>query len=171
MQNEVWKDIPEYEGLYQVSSIGRVRSYDRKVYQSGYCRVIKGRYIAQHISNGYKRVGLTNKDGVHEKIRVHVLVAIAFCGHKRNGFEKVVNHIDNNPLNNNYENLESVTQRYNASCHKKGYSSKYVGVCYLKKTNKWRASIRIDGVLKHIGNYNTEIEARDAYQDYLKSIS
>lgn len=169
MSKEVWKDVPNYEGHYQVSNMGNVRSIDRYVNQLNYRRLIKGKLLSQCLSMGYPRVGLT-KNGKHDKIRVHALVAMAFLGHKQEGYKLVVNHIDNNKQNNNVENLEVVTQRYNASCHKKGYSSKYVGVAWINGNQKWRASIRVDGVLKHIGLYEVEEDARDAYIEYLKTI-
>lgn len=100
MMEEIWKDIEGYEGIYQVSNIGRV-----KCVQNHKC-------LNQYTSKGYKLVSL-RKEGVFKSVSVHRLVAKAFC----NGYFEgaVVNHKDENPLNNNAENLEWCTRSYNAT--------------------------------------------------------
>lgn len=113
--NEVWKDIKGYEGVYQVSNHGRVRSLNHSVVQMNngtLCkRLYKGRVLTQRTSNGgYKRVHLSN--GKNNKwYSVHRLVAFAFC-EKPDGND-IVNHIDNNPDNNRAENLEWTTYKGN----------------------------------------------------------
>lgn len=99
MNNEVWKDIKGYEGFYQVSNLGRVKSnYNKKDNEL----TIKKTYVNDH---GYEIVNLYNhisKKGY--KCRVHRLVAEAF--NKNEHGYNVVNHIDGNKLNNNSNNLE-----------------------------------------------------------------
>ena len=85
-----------------------------------------------------------SKDGVQKFFNVHVLVAMAFLGHTPNGWALVVDHIDNDPKNNNIENLRVITQRENTSRAKIG-SSKYVGVSWHKNHKKWNSSIMVDG--------------------------
>lgn len=102
---EIWKDIEGYEGLYQVSNQGRVKSLN-------YHRTGKERTLKQGLTHaGYYQVKLW-KNGEYKWHKAHRLVAKAFC----DGYEDnlVVNHIDENKTNNHYTNLEWVTQRENS---------------------------------------------------------
>ena len=157
---EVWKDIPNYEGHYQVSSLGNVKSF-----YSGVGIILRG------IPNkGYLRVGLS-KNKVKKKFAIHQLVAIAFLGHNPNGFKLVVNHKDFNILNNKVENLEIVTNRENSNQKHIPSTSKYVGVSRAKNTKKWMARIALKGKNKYLGSYDCELEASKAYQTELKKIT
>lgn len=101
--NETWKDITGYEGLYQVSDLGRVRSL-----KFGKVRILNpGR-----IKSGYLMVGLC-RDGKVRNVRVHRLVAEAFIPNPSNC--PVINHKDENPGNNVVDNLEWCTAKYNTN--------------------------------------------------------
>lgn len=101
MENiEIWKDIPEYEGLYQVSNWGRVKSLKGKE------KILK----LQPNSNGYLRIGLS-KNGNVIYFFVHRLVASVFLKNDNN--HPCVNHKDENPSNNHVDNLEFCTHEYN----------------------------------------------------------
>lgn len=153
---EVWGNIPDYEGLYRVSNFGNVTSLPRKKTKGGLLSLGDNGY-------GYKYVTLS-KNGVLKKYKVHVLVSMVFLGHKPNGtHEIVVDHKDNDRSNNRADNLKLITQRENTSKDRKGVS-KYTGVSFHKKNNKWQSSIRIDGKLKHLGYFEEEIDASTAYQ-------
>ena len=160
MEKEIWKDIPQYEGHYQVSSLGRVRSIPRGNR--------KGRVLKQFENAKYKKLSLS-KDGVERSFNVHVLVAMAFLGHVPGGYALVVDHIDNDRLNNNLNNLQLVTARENTSKDRRGGSSKYVGVSWHKNHKKWISNISVDGKQKHLGYFKNEIDAHNAYQNYLKN--
>lgn len=153
MEIEVWKDIPEYEGLYQVSSFGRVKSFK--------CNREKI-MIPQKSARGYLRVGL-RKLGKYDTIKIHVLVAMAFHGHVRDGMKIVVDHIDNNKLNNHADNLKLIPQRENASKDRKGVSE-YTGVFWCKKYKKWGVKINFKGRSINLGSFELEIDASNAYQ-------
>jgi hypothetical protein len=172
MENEIWKDIPNYEGHYQVSNFGNVKSLSRW-YKSG-CgyklRFREERMLTKSIGDvGYLFVSLW-KNGKVKGFRVHQLVAIAFLNHKPNAYKKVVDHIDNDPSNNRLENLQLITQRHNSSKDKKGYTSQYVGVCWYKQRNVWRAGIMIKGKRIYLGYFNNEIDAHLCYQNKLKQL-
>ena len=112
-KKEVWKDVVGYEGLYQVSNFGRVKSLDRIVKHSkDHTRIQYGRIRKIHINkrDGYVYVGLHNK-GEKKRYKVHRLVALAFIDNPLNKPE--VNHLDECKANNNVENLEWVTRSEN----------------------------------------------------------
>lgn len=165
-----WRDIKGYEGYYQVSNLGNIRSLNRRVWHSGNnCFMdIKGRDIkVNNDKNGYPRVTL-HKKGKLDTIHVHQLVAQAFMGHERCGHALVVDHIDNDPSNNNVDNLQLVSSRYNTS---KGISSrlgKMIGSSFHSSTGKWQSSISINGKQHHLGLFNTEEEACDKYNETLR---
>jgi hypothetical protein len=154
MEKEIWRDLPEYEGLYQVSSFGNVRTFKNnrwglsetpKLLKPG----INGR--------GYYVVNLYKNSKV-KMFRVHKLVSIVFLNHTPNGYEIVVNHIDNNPLNNHVSNLELVPQRYNTSCHKTD-----AGITKIAN-GKYKTQIRINNKKIHLGNFIDKEEGKRMYQ-------
>ena len=102
-------------------------------------------------------------------MKVSVLVAMAFLNHKPCGHKLVVDHINNNKLNDRLYNIQVITQRQNCSKDKKG-SSKYTGVTWDKRQNKWKAYIRIKQKLRYLGYYKKEKEAAQAYQNELKKL-
>ena len=106
---EIWKDILGYEGLYQVSNFGRVKSLERIDYL-GHHRKEKILKI-QKTDKRYYRVGLTDKNKKRKIFFVHRLVAEAFIPNSYN--LPFINHKDENPSNNIYTNLEWCTQLYN----------------------------------------------------------
>lgn len=100
---EIWKDINGYEGLYQISNFGKVKSLSRK-------RSRKERILKQDYNKGYFRVSLY-KNGKSKHYMVHILVANAFVANIKNLPE--INHIDENGLNNRWDNLEWCEHTYN----------------------------------------------------------
>jgi hypothetical protein len=86
-----------------------------------------------------------------------MLVAMAFLNHKPDGTHKiVVDHINNNKLDNRVVNLQLISQRENLSKDRKDGTSKYVGVCWKKSRNKWQVDIKIDGKRKYLGLFTDE---------------
>lgn len=169
---ERWKDVVGYENIYQISDLGRVKSLDRVVKWKNSKKIVKGIIRKQSLNGeGYLNTsfGLNNKS---KSKRIHVLVAEAFLNHKPDGTHKVVvNHKDFNKLNNQSNNLELTTQRENANLKHIKSSSKYTGVGWNKKANKWRARIFINGAEKHLGLFKNEYDAHLAYQKELKEIN
>lgn len=111
---ERWADVVGYEGLYQVSDRGRVRSKDRLVCATNSMRFLKGRVLKQaENSRGYLRVQLVDMDGTKTNVFVHRLVAHHFVENPDAVNNIVVNHIDADPHNNSAENLEWTTQKEN----------------------------------------------------------
>ena len=109
MKKETWNNIKNYEGLYEVSNTGRVRSVKRSItHKNGKIRVYPSKEKSTEINNcGYPRTGLS-KDGKQIKYFIHRIVAEAFIPNPDN--LKQVNHKDGNKLNNDVSNLEWVSQ-------------------------------------------------------------
>lgn len=107
---EIWRDIRGYEGSYQVSNLGRVRSLDRtEIDACGRVVIYRGKVLrGTPNSSGYLRVEL--KGARRERWFVHRLVALYFVENPKPTEYTVVNHIDNNFHNNNASNLEWTTQ-------------------------------------------------------------
>lgn len=101
---EEWRDIPGYEGLYQVSSFGRVKRL------AGSPKCWTERILKQVPNKGYPQVALS-KNGCPLTRQVHQLVCLAFLGEANHLH---VNHKDGNPLNNHLSNLEYVTPSENS---------------------------------------------------------
>lgn len=111
---ELWKDVIEYEGLYQVSSFGNVRTIARYVNSShrGFIgkRFIKQKIMKPYNYGGYLGVALC-KNGRYKQKLLHRLVAEAFIPNPDN--LPCVNHKDENRQNNRVKNLEWCTHKYN----------------------------------------------------------
>lgn len=117
---EIWKDIKDFEGLYEISNTGKVRRKCKKVLRTNPKKIsIKTYYTYKEKllslkddKDGYKFVQLT-KDKKVKNLRVHRLVAEAFIPNINN--YNIVNHIDENKSNNNVDNLEWCTYKYNTN--------------------------------------------------------
>lgn len=109
---EIWKDIPNYEGLYQISNLGNVKSLERIVTHNKYGTAhIKEKLLRpRDDSKGYGRVVLY-KNNKKKQFKIHRLVAETFLPNKSN--KSAVNHIDGNKKNNNVNNLEWCTIKEN----------------------------------------------------------
>ena len=160
---ETWKEIQGYPN-YFVSDLGNVKTIDRK---DTIGRFVKGRILSAGLSNRYLYVSLRN-NMKSRSFMVHQLVAQEFLGHKINGMKSVIDHLDNNPLNNKKDNLEIVTQRENCTRYvkTKKTSSKYVGVHWSNYNQKWVAQITINNKRKTLGYFNNE---KEAFNSYLKA--
>ncbi len=169
---EEFRDIKGYEGLYQVSNMGRVKGLSHyKTYKDGRePLLLKERFKKPvKLNTGYLSVILYNK-GRNKTFTVHQLVAMAFLDHTPCGMTKVVDHINGIKSDNRLSNLQLISQRENCSKDKKGYASQYIGVHWRKDRNTWISRIRINGKLKYLGSFKEEEEAAKAYQEALKSL-
>ena len=108
---EIWKDIEGYEGLYQVSNLGRVKRLKRFKKNHSKLQLVPEKILNQTLSNnGYYMVGISvNK--MRKCFLVHRLIAKSFIDNPYNYDE--VNHKDGNKLNNSINNLEWCTQKQN----------------------------------------------------------
>jgi hypothetical protein len=134
---EIWKSVVGFEGSYEVSNLGNVRSIDRYCIQKNnfnekYNHIYKGKILKQFKNNaGYKQVQLSFRYKSIPK-RVHRLVAEAFLDNPNN--YKCVNHIDGNKENNNVNNLEWCSYSHNnMEARKLGLNKGWKGMTYKKR--------------------------------------
>jgi hypothetical protein len=146
MQEE-FRTIKNYDGLYQISNLGRVKN------------LISGLVLKNtlHKTIGYYVVGLRKNDETKIK-RVHILLAQAFIQNAEN--KNMVDHIDKDRANNNIDNLRWATSSQNSMNKSKSSdnTSGYSGVYFYKNTNKWIAQLRKDGK-KYTKSFKTIEEA------------
>ena len=161
---EVWKDIPEYEGLYQVSNLGNVKSLNYR--QTG-----KTKVLMKHINNKNRYTLNLYKEGKRYSNRnISVLMAIAFLNHKPNGNKLVVDHINNISTNDNLYNLQVITNRENITKDRKNKTG-YTGVYKATDGYAYVSEIKIKNKRKYLGRFKSKIEASQAYQQELNKIN
>jgi len=109
---EEWRDIKGWEGSYQASNFGRIRSVDRFVKdKKDFQKKIKGKIINPSMgTHGYLSISLYN-NGISKTYTVHKIIAITFIEPIRG--KNFINHIDGNKINNHLSNLEHVTRSEN----------------------------------------------------------
>ena len=173
---EEWKDIPNYEGYYQCSNMGRIKGLSRVCFQKeGKNRRVPEK-ILKPINNPtrYYSVDLHRKS-VHRVHRIHQVVALVFLGHSPNNKMFVVDHINGIRIDNRLSNLRIVSRRQNVSTcfrsDKSSMSSRYIGVSWYKAKCKWISCIWIKGRLKHLGYFDSELNASNAYQNELLKLN
>ena len=149
---EEWKDVVGYEGYYMVSNHGKIYSNRRGI-------VLKNRKG----KGGYMDVALSVK-GEQKLKRVHRLVYEAFVDRLDN--KLVIDHIDENPMNNHASNLRQISSRKNTTRGKVNKTG-FTGVKFFKQINKYGSEIQIDGKMYFLGVYDTAKEASDKYKKTL----
>ena len=145
---EIWKPVKDYENLYLVSNLGKVKSLDRITRNNHATFIKKGRILKNNINNkGYEYLYL-KRGKESKKIYVHRLVAETFIPNPNN--KKEVNHIDCNPLNNNVSNLEWVTHKENMGYMAKlGRSNKnrvWLNKIIQSNSKHWKSVVQINKI-------------------------
>ena len=166
---KIWKPIKGYEGYYEISNYGDIKSIKRVVQNSGSKsgfmtvkeRIMKWRYD----TSGYPIAGLSKSKKL-KTIAVHILVWDHFGGKPRESLKIQIDHIDKNKSNPRIDNLRLLSQPVNILRNHKdnlSESSKHPGVHWDKDAEKWRTRICIRGIRRNIGLFNNEKEAASAY--------
>jgi len=176
--NEVWKDVIDFEGLYQVSNLGNFRKHPNKQGKSKNPKSLSRCVWVNCL--GYKCVSIS-KNGKKCNKTIHQLVSAAFIPNFKYGM--IVNHIDGNKKNNKINNLEisnyvhNNTHAHSIGLMPKPGKSKYHNVSMRKdkrlKHPTWSyvASIKINSKRHYIGVFKNEIEAAKAVDNFLDSIN
>jgi hypothetical protein len=155
------RNIKGFDGLYSIDEDGKVYSH------------ISNKYLKPALNRNENRgllfVVLVKEKKNHIKY-IHKLVAENYLEHVPCGYEVVVDHIDNNKLNNNVNNLQLISNRLNLSKDKKNKTSKYTGVCWNKQKSKWVSQISIGMKKIYLGQFDSELSAYHAYTNKLRTI-
>ena len=155
---ENWKPVKGFEGLYEVSDQGRVRSLRRNI-------ILKPNNV-----KGYMQLDL-RKDGKRNMLYVHQIVAMTFLDYSLDD-DLEVDHIDFDKANNKLDNLQILTHRENSLRYFEKTiderATDYVGVNIEKRTGKYFAKIFVDGKQKNLGTFDTAEEAQEAYLEASK---
>ena len=170
--NEEITPIRSYEGLYSITSFGRVYSHERKVKNGIGFRTVKGKFKNLYLTKGYLGVGLS-KNNKLKSFKVHRLVAIHYIPNPLNLQE--VNHKWGDKLDCRKDSLEWCTyegnlyhaMKYNLKCVNK--SSKYYGVHFRNNGRKknWMVGVSTNNRYIFLGLFYTEIEGAKVYNNYI----
>lgn len=154
--DEIFTDIPDYDGDYQISNYGTIVSF-----KSGIGKILN----QSTTTSDYEYVNLC-KNGKEKTRPIHVLVAITYLNHRPDGHKLVVDHIDGDKTNNKVSNLQIITHRENIK--KRKDKNKYSGVYPHKQ--KWQVKIYVNTKRIHFGLYAEEEEAAKVAQNVYDSI-
>lgn len=160
---EVWKDIKDYEGFYQVSNKGRIRSLDRPVLQRNSSIQIKKGLVLKLAKNhkGYPMVSLS-KNNKKDFKSVHRLVALTFIENPDK--KEQVNHIDGNKENNCLSNLEWVTASENIR------HAINNGLMTINKENLEKATKKANKInQKRVNQYNLKGELINTFNSMIEA--
>lgn len=156
---EQWKDIPNYEGLYKASDLGRIKSLERYKKNWSKLQLVKERILKQ-CNCTYLSLEL-NKESVPNTVDVHVVVGITFLGHVPCRGRKVVDHKNNNKKDNRLCNLQIITRRKNSS-KDKNPASGHTRISKVK--DKYSVSISVNCKTIYLGLFPTLKEAKNIYR-------
>lgn len=169
MDGEIWQTVLGYEGLYEVSNLGRVKALEVELinHMNGVSYKRFPFILKQTVVGGYCKAYL-NKYKSGKTLAVHRLVGIAFIPNPSN--KPQINHKDRVTQNNKVDNLEWVDNRENVThfANMKPKTSKYTGVSWKANTRNWRAVFSKNKRQIHVGSFATEEEAFEAYQKAIK---
>lgn len=170
---ERWLPVKDYEGLYEVSDLGRIKSLPK--YHGNGTKKLMPIKILKSFSNpkGYRIVDLP-KNGRRRTTTVHRVVATTFL-HPPILMRVQINHKDLVKHNNTADNLEFVTNRENMShyyLNSAKKTSQYIGVCFVPRLKKkpFEAKIKIGGKTLYLGRFANEIDAHNAYKKRLAEV-
>jgi hypothetical protein len=159
---EIWKSIKNYEGIYEASNLGRIKSLKRVVLNNGSYSgsVTKNELILKQHKNKYGYYVVTlQKNKIRTHKSVHRIIAETFIDNINNYNE--VNHKNFDKSDNKIENLEwcNRSQNINHYVDSMSKSSKYRGISFDKRRNKWFAYLDYDKKRISLGYHKTEEEA------------
>ena len=150
VSTECWMKFENIE----VSSLGRLKTRNHPI----------GDYCGSNL-HGYRQVVIKGK-----KYSVHRLVGHLFLGLKLDDTKSQVDHINGIKNDNRIENLRMVSTRENGQNRVEHRNGRLVGTCFNKASGKWLSQIMVDGKLKYLGYFPTELDAHLCYMKALASL-
>lgn len=165
---EKWLPVVGFEGSYEVSDHGRVKSLARSIIRSnGRIQTFRERILGHSIiTRGYLRLPLAIIGRQRKNYLIHRLVVEAFLPDYSKSLQ--VDHIDGNTGNNHLSNLRMLTKAENLRAYNRppiNSSSRYRGVSWDKKSRKWRAIVKFNRRNVYLGEYDSELEAAKTWND------
>ena len=145
MSKEEWRPVPGYEGKYDVSNMGRVRSYISR------SKKHPSPHGVDNASRGYKQVTLSQP---RKTIKVHRLVMLAFAGKS----SLVIDHVNSDKTDNRLENLEYVTPAENSKRYHRKNRETGASFKARSKTKPWQCQVNLNGKVHCLGYYRTKQE-------------
>lgn len=173
---EEWRPVVGYEGRYEVSSFGRVRSLDRIVRQKNRVGILHDRFYRGVVlsgrigDRGYRYHVLCRQNKRNKTFKEHFLVAASFLGERPRG--KVIDHINGDKTDNRIENLQYISQtdnilKWRNGIEKTGRTSSFAGVSVRNGSIFCRKSWRHNGSKRCIHRFGFKSE-KEAHIEYLK---
>ena len=166
---EEWRDIPNYVGMYQISTLGRLKSLERfRFHKKRGRELIKLRILKQtRFSKSRLFIGLW-KDRAKQLKSISLIMAEVFFNHKYDhSKQEMVDHKNNNSLDNRLINLQVITHRKNSSKDKTPKSG-FTGV--YKDKNKFRVSIDFENKRYNLGHFYSPEKASKIYLEAVRLI-
>jgi hypothetical protein len=162
---EEWKAIPGYEGYYEISTLGNVRSVERTVKGRWGAHKIGARIMKQQVSyDGYLKVSLC-KDCEQETVNTHILMALAFL--EKPAGKDQIDHCDRNPKNNVITNIRWVDAKENSANRILTTKSKSGEKFIYKQYNRY--SVSMSNPYRYVGIFGTLEEAVTARDNFLQN--
>nr|DAO55581.1 MAG TPA: homing endonuclease [Caudoviricetes sp.] len=162
---EIWKSAFGLEGMYEISSLGRVRSLDRCICdKSGKTKRLKGVALNPSTDAGGYKFFHATIDGKRISFKVHRLVYQSFVGVIP--FDMEIDHIDRNKANNSLNNLRIVTRREN--CNNRNSTKTHIGVKF--SGERYTIGIFYNGKQFYLGTEGSEENAHAVYKEAKESI-
>lgn len=157
-KTEKWKDVPDYEGMYRISDLGRIKSLNYK-------RTNQYKILKPYLNNvGYRKISLC-KNGIVKKVFIHQLVFYCFSGETKSKCF-IIDHKNNIRIDNRFKNLQSLTQRKNTCKDKVNFNH----CVQINKQNKFSLRIKHDRKSNYFGVFKTEEEAKKLYHEIVFKI-
>lgn len=158
------KKIPLTQGQYALVDDEDFEFLNQFKWHSFYSKSTDGFYVRRNVQ--FRDLD----DKIKQKgVMMHRVIIEHAIGKKLEQTE-IIDHINHNPLDNRKSNLRIVSRRQNLQNQKRETSSKYPGVNWDKNASKWRAKIKLNGKLKHLGLFDDEREAAKAYEQVCREL-
>lgn len=159
-----------FETNIEATKCGRIKRVYVDWIKSKYTKLGEINFSKLKLNEGYQCIGIQVKSIKAKKILVHQIIAVVFLNHKINGLNKVIDHINSIKTDNRVENLRIITNRENVSKERLIKSGLPTGVSLIKKNNRFRSEIYINGKRIHLGCFKDYILASQAYQNALNNL-